>query len=175
LPSAIAACNAEKSGRPLWSTATISPSINVRRPLLPLQSLKTCPPSPALARIERDLAVLDTELHAIAVEFDSWHHAPPLGGRSTEAQSCGGTKSGIAETFFALAAPTNLRLRPRFAAEPRLNSRLRPLWFCLGQHERLWGPALAVLISAIVRPEATERSSRECRSLRLRGHIRRDA
>ena len=91
----------------LRSSATISPSIMPSGSLAGLlgDCRETCRSSPALARLQaprRSRRAAD----AIAVELDLV--APSRAARRTltDSQSCGGTKSGMAETCFAFAGAT---------------------------------------------------------------------
>ena len=102
LPSAIAACSAAKSGHAVVverNNLAVDERIgNVAAALAIALNLSV--QSRPLRVCSVDVAILDPQLHAIAVELDLMAQPSESGGRSTEAHSCGAMKSGIAEAFF---------------------------------------------------------------------------
>ena len=176
LPSDSAACSAEKSGAPLWSSATISPSISASGSDARLlrDGAELVGPVQPLAGLQRRLAVLDPQLHAIAVELDLV--APAVAARRPLDRGAELRRDEIRHRrdllrpCAALAprlgsgsrACAVLPSRARFGrlAAVRMPDRVGFRLAALGQHERLWRLALALRRSASIdRPEATERSS----------------
>ena len=89
MPSEIAACSVEKSGAPVMverDDLAVDQHVGQRAALLGDRRELVGPVQP-LAGLQRGLATLDAQLHAVAVEFDLV--APclaALGGRSTNAE-----------------------------------------------------------------------------------------
>ena len=158
------------------SSATISPSISASGS--DFASLRDGAelfgPVQPLARVQRDLAVLDPQLHAVAVELDlvapavaNWAAARPrrkAAARRNRASrrpssACGLAGARVLVAGAARNATSCLWPAPR---PPRRgwNARPRRLWSLpLASMNGFGALPLPCAISAIDRPEATERSS----------------